>query len=168
MPLLSSLFYSWNWLLGYNVCVILLKTVLHIVGCVFLQELPTGMCWFVQIFGIGCVRKFDKILEVLYVPESREECRVPREYVGLVWDGLCFGFLIVQRRIFQSYNFFHMINETKATTILASRGEFKLSEYSKYKKCEKISFPLMLIFCLHQNFINYDKVKHKMKFLFFL
>lgn len=108
--------------MGYNIAVILTKSVLHVVGCVFLDQLPIYMCWFVQIFGIGCIRKFDKTLETLYGSESREECKVPREYVGLVWDGLCFGFLILQRRIFQSYNFFHMIDETKATTILASRG----------------------------------------------
>lgn len=109
--------------MGYNVAVILTKSVLHIIGCVFLPELPSYMCWFVQILGIGCIRKFGSNMESLYDDDSKEECKVPREYVGLVWDGLCFAFLIMQRRIFQSYNFFHMIDETKATTILASRGK---------------------------------------------
>lgn len=109
--------------MAYNVTVILAKSVLHIIGCVFLAELPVYMCWFVQIFGIGCIRKFDQYFDDLYGTETKEECQVPRQYVGLVWDGLCFVFLIIQRRMFQSYNFFHMIDETKATTILASRGK---------------------------------------------
>lgn len=33
----------------------------------------------------------------------------------------------MQRRLFKSYNFFHLINDTKATTILASRGNFSLN-----------------------------------------
>ncbi|KRT85167.1 hypothetical protein AMK59_3003, partial [Oryctes borbonicus] len=108
---------SWNWLLGYNIVVILSKTILQLVGCVFLVDI--GECWLVQLLGIGCVRKFVTVHHNL--PQNM--CEVPRDYIGLVWDGICFGFLIMQRRIFCSYNFFHVIDETKATTILASRGE---------------------------------------------
>ncbi|GJQ85619.1 hypothetical protein Trydic_g20169 [Trypoxylus dichotomus] len=107
---------SWNGLLGYNVVVILSKTILQLVGCVFLGDISE--CWLVQLLGIGCVRKFNGVPANL--PEDM--CEVPRDYIGLVWDGICFGFLITQRRIFCSYNFFHVIDETKATTILASRG----------------------------------------------
>ena len=74
-----------------------------------------------MLFGIGCVRKFGNIEETAELPIN-SQCKVPREYLGLFWDGLCFGLLIMQKRLFQSYNFFHMINDTKATTILASRG----------------------------------------------
>lgn len=109
-------------MLAYNVAVIFLKTALQIVGCVFIQELPASMCWPVQLFAIGCVRKFGNVEDFIVEQKGSEHCTVPREYIGLVWDGLCFGFLLVQRRIFHSYNFFHMIDEAKATTILASRG----------------------------------------------
>lgn len=50
------------------------------------------------------------------------ECDVPRENIGMVWDGLCFGFLLIQKRLFKSYYFFHIVDETKAMKILASRG----------------------------------------------
>lgn len=50
-----------------------------------------------------------------------EKCTVLKEDVGLVWDCVCFAFLILQLRIFQSYYFCHIINESKASTILASR-----------------------------------------------
>ncbi|XP_063932118.1 piezo-type mechanosensitive ion channel component isoform X3 [Zophobas morio] len=111
----------WDLFLGYNVFVILIKVSLQIVGCIFIQDIPTYACWVIQLFGIGCVKKFGD-LTVQAGLASENECKVPREFVGLVWDGLCFGFMLTQRRIFQSYNFFHLINETKAATILASRG----------------------------------------------
>lgn len=118
---ISKILRSWDWLLGYNVAVILIKTTLQIVGCIYIQNINKHACWPIQLFGIGCVRKFGNLPE-FSGHDDKEECQVPREFVGLVWDGLCFGFLILQRRIFQSYNFFHMIDETKAATILASRG----------------------------------------------
>ncbi|KAK9732190.1 Piezo [Popillia japonica] len=107
----------WNCLLGYNVFVIFFKTILQMVACVFIINFGSH-CWAVQLLGIGCVRKF-VITSKETVPN---QCEVSKDYIGLVWDGICFGFLIIQRRIFCSYGFFHVIDETKATTILASRG----------------------------------------------
>lgn len=46
----------------------------------------------------------------------------------MVWDGLCFGFLLIQLRFFKSYYFFHIVDETKAMSILASRGAELLEE----------------------------------------
>ncbi|XP_044268088.1 piezo-type mechanosensitive ion channel component-like isoform X7 [Tribolium madens] len=112
---------SWDLFLGYNVFVILCKTALQIVGCIFIQDIPNYACWLIQLFGIGCVKKFGDIAVQAGLTDEND-CKVPREYVGLVWDGLCFGFMIMQRRIFTSYNFFHLVNEIKAGSILASRG----------------------------------------------
>lgn len=99
--------------------VIMLKTVLQIIGCIFIKEVELYACWFIQLLGIGCIQKFDNAIRDNL---TEVECSVPREDVGLAWDGVCFAFLILQRRLFKSYNFFHIIDETKATTILASRG----------------------------------------------
>jgi len=49
------------------------------------------------------------------------QCNVPEEDIGLVWDGVCFGFLIMMRRFFTSYYFIHHVNENKAMKVLASR-----------------------------------------------
>jgi hypothetical protein len=49
------------------------------------------------------------------------QCNVPKENSGLVWDGVCFGCLIMMRRLFKSYYFIHQVNENKAMTVLASR-----------------------------------------------
>lgn len=114
--------FRWQWLLGYNVTVIFLKTSFQILGCILIRDIPLNCCWLVQLLGIGCVRKFGD-LDLTDVDDDQEEiCKVPREFIGIAWDGICFGLLIIQRRIFNSYNFFHIVDETKATTILASRG----------------------------------------------
>lgn len=103
--------------------VIFLKCAFQILGCVVIHRIPLNCCWLVQLLGIGCVRKFgDSNLSDIEADEEEEICKVPREFIGIAWDGICFGLLIIQRRIFNSYNFFHMVDETKATTILASRG----------------------------------------------
>ncbi|CAH1971747.1 unnamed protein product [Acanthoscelides obtectus] len=125
---------QWQWLLGYNVSVIFIKTAFQILGCIFIHDIPTNCCWLVQLLGIGCVRKFGaNVVEPSdsdgpLPPGQQEYCTVPREFIGIAWDGLCFGLLIMQRRIFHSYNFFHIVDECKATTILASRGAELIEE----------------------------------------
>lgn len=105
-----------------------MKSILQLVGCVFIKEVQDNACWLVQLLGIGCVKKFGNIVYSAGITDTNT-CNVPREYIGLAWDGVCFGFLILQRRIFSSYNFFHMIDESKAATILASRGMLYILKY---------------------------------------
>ncbi|XP_063977086.1 piezo-type mechanosensitive ion channel component isoform X4 [Diachasmimorpha longicaudata] len=107
----------WNLLLGYNVIVIFSKTILQGVGCVLIQQMEESACWLIQLLGIACLQKF----EGSNLPLSAS-CDVPREDIGMFWDGLCFTFLIIQKRLFKSYYFFHIVDETKAMSILASRG----------------------------------------------
>lgn len=83
-------------------------------------------CPFIQLFGIICVRKFKSPITDL-IPEKLD-CDVPEEDIGMIWDGLCFTFLLFQKRLFKSYYFFHIVNETKAMSILASRGAELLEE----------------------------------------
>lgn len=107
--------FRWQWLIGYNVVVIFLKTSFQILGCMFVKDLPLSLHWLVQLIGVGCVRKFPSPDPSLLVEKA--------DHTGVAWDAICFGFLIIQRRIFNSYNFFHIVDDTKATTILASRGK---------------------------------------------
>ena len=44
----------WDNLIYYNVCVILLKTILQIVGCVYMGQMCRNFCWVLQLFGIAC------------------------------------------------------------------------------------------------------------------
>ncbi|KAK2582220.1 hypothetical protein KPH14_004571 [Odynerus spinipes] len=116
----------WNVLLGYNVIVIFSKSLLQGVGCVLIQELQDSACWLIQLLGIACLKKFHSATDDL--GNGGNTCQVPREDIGMVWDGLCFGFLLIQKRFFKSYYFFHVVDETKAMSILASRGAELLEE----------------------------------------
>ncbi|KAJ0182013.1 hypothetical protein K1T71_002735, partial [Dendrolimus kikuchii] len=121
----------WSWLVRYNVCVVGIKAVLQIAGCLFGKIMQSHACWLVQLLGIGCVDKFaggniSRFIKMSYVKEAG--CSVPQEDIGLAWDGVCFAFLILQRRLFHSYYFYRVIDESKATTVLASRGAELIEE----------------------------------------
>ncbi|XP_075992565.1 piezo type mechanosensitive ion channel component isoform X2 [Anticarsia gemmatalis] len=151
----------WSWLLRYNVSVVVVKTLLQIPGCLFSALMQEHACWLVQLLGIGCVDKFaggniarflkmqyDKMFGLRGWGNKDATCSVPQEDIGLAWDGVCFAFLILQRRLFHSYYFYRVIDESKATTILASRGaelieelrqkQMKVQEEQEVKILEKI------------------------------
>ncbi|XP_013168197.1 PREDICTED: piezo-type mechanosensitive ion channel component isoform X1 [Papilio xuthus] len=121
----------WSWLVRYNVCVVVVKALLQIPGCIFSGAMQARACWLVQLLGIGCVDKFAggniaRFIKMQYDKDSA--CSVPQEDIGLAWDGVCFAFLILQRRLFHSYYFYRVIDESKATTVLASRGAELIEE----------------------------------------
>ncbi|XP_063529378.1 piezo-type mechanosensitive ion channel component isoform X2 [Cydia strobilella] len=121
----------WSWLLRYNVSVVAIKVILQIPGCLFRETTQLHACWLVQLLGIGCVDKFAGTLGSFIKMESYNKdtkCTVPQEDIGLAWDGVCFAFLILQRRLFHSYYFYRVIDESKATTVLASRGAELIEE----------------------------------------
>lgn len=89
-------------------------------------QLEVSACVVVQLFGITCLRKFRSSASEIAL--GKVDCEIPREDIGMVWDGLCFGFLLLQKRLFKSYYFFHIVDETKAMSILASRGAELLEE----------------------------------------
>ncbi|XP_043467301.1 piezo-type mechanosensitive ion channel component isoform X6 [Leptopilina heterotoma] len=122
----------WNLLIGYNVMVILSKALLQGVGCVAIQELEKSACWVIQLLGIACLKKFHST-----GTDYPSTCQVPREDIGMVWDGLCFGFLLMQKRLFKSYYFFHIVDETKAMSVLASRGAELLEELHEKRIIEQ-------------------------------
>ncbi|XP_063838505.1 piezo-type mechanosensitive ion channel component isoform X2 [Ostrinia nubilalis] len=141
----------WSWLLRYNVSVVVVKALLQIPGCIFSSVMQEHACWIVQLLGIGCVDKFAggniaRFLRMQYIKEAA--CSVPQEDIGLAWDGVCFAFLILQRRLFHSYYFYRVIDESKATTVLASRGaelieelrqkQMQIQEEQEVKILEKI------------------------------
>ncbi|XP_035705079.1 piezo-type mechanosensitive ion channel component isoform X2 [Folsomia candida] len=123
----------WNILLSYNVFVICIKCLLQLVGCVFLPALQYNFCWLIQLFGIACLNKFKsessyEINRGLLDGSSNQQCDVPHDEAGMVWDGITFAFLILQRRIFFSYYFFHIRAETEVQAKLASRGAELIEE----------------------------------------
>ena len=97
--------------------------------------MENSACWLIQLLGIACLKKFHSSAADLIINAS--ECEVPREDIGMVWDGLCFGFLLMQKRLFKSYYFFHIVDETKAMSILASRGGELLEELNQKRIIEQ-------------------------------
>lgn len=88
--------------------------------------------YFSQLLGVTCICSQKK------ADPTTDACYVPVEDGGLFWDGVCFAFLIIQRRLFSSHYFCHVINEAKASLILASRGNELIEELrSKEVDAEK-------------------------------
>ncbi|XP_037126743.1 piezo-type mechanosensitive ion channel component 1 isoform X2 [Syngnathus acus] len=108
----------WDCLIIYNVTVIISKNILSILACVFVIEMQKGFCWMIQLFSLVCTVKgyYDPNLV------SDKKCSLPIEEAGIIWDSICFLFLLLQRRVFLSFYFFHVVAELEAFGKQASRG----------------------------------------------
>uniref|UniRef100_F1M208 Piezo-type mechanosensitive ion channel component 2 n=1 Tax=Rattus norvegicus TaxID=10116 RepID=F1M208_RAT len=114
-PIKSILRY-WDWLIAYNVFVITMKNILSIGACGYIGALVRNSCWLIQAFSLACTVKGYKM------PEDDSRCKLPSGEAGIIWDSICFAFLLLQRRVFMSYYFLHVVADIKASQILASRG----------------------------------------------
>ncbi|XP_035907430.1 piezo-type mechanosensitive ion channel component isoform X4 [Anopheles stephensi] len=118
----------WNILICYNVFVIGAKALLQLFGCLFLENLVNNNCWVMQLLGMNCLSSALPPLPPGTV-DPGEQCNIPDPSdAGLFWDGMCFAFLLLQRRLFSSHYFCHIINESKASKYLASRGAELIEE----------------------------------------
>ncbi|EDW25357.1 GL26552 [Drosophila persimilis] len=123
---INTIISRWKWLLAFNVANILIKTSFQMAGCLFMTPLTTHCCWLVHMLGITCTSNVLK--EPLMLTEETDlilapgECPKITHQVVLLWDTICFAFIIFQLRIFKSHYFCHIITDTKANNILASRG----------------------------------------------
>nr|XP_051707396.1 piezo-type mechanosensitive ion channel component 2 isoform X3 [Oryctolagus cuniculus] len=114
-PIKSILRY-WDWLIAYNVFVITMKNILSIGACGYIGTLVKNSCWLIQAFSLACTVKGYKM------PDDDSSCKLPSGEAGIIWDSICFAFLLLQRRVFMSYYFLHVVADIKASQILASRG----------------------------------------------
>ncbi|XP_051565072.1 piezo-type mechanosensitive ion channel component 1 isoform X1 [Myxocyprinus asiaticus] len=108
----------WDCLIIYNVAVIISKNILSILACVFVVEMQKNFCWVIQLFSLVCTVKG------YYDPKSvyDKECSLPVEEAGIIWDSICFFFLLLQRRVFLSFYFLHVSADLQASARQASRG----------------------------------------------
>ncbi|KAK2530159.1 Piezo1 [Columba guinea] len=72
------------------------------------------------------------------------DCSLPVEEAGIIWDSICFFFLLLQRRVFLSYYFLHVMLDLQASALQASRGValFKASTLKRmrfHRQAEKKS-----------------------------
>ncbi|XP_033159442.1 piezo-type mechanosensitive ion channel component isoform X2 [Drosophila mauritiana] len=123
---IHTIIFRWKWLLAFNVANILIKTSFQMAGCLFMTQLTKDCCWLVHMLGITCTSNV--LTEQIMLPDEAElalkpgECPKITHQVVLLWDTICFAFIIFQLRIFKSHYFCHIITDTKANNILASRG----------------------------------------------
>lgn len=70
------------------------------------------------------------------------ECSFSDNPSGLFLDGVCFCFLMIQKRIFGSYYFTYLVKDIKAQQVLASRGaelihEIQAKEVMEQEEAER-------------------------------
>ncbi|KAA8578103.1 hypothetical protein FQN60_002568 [Etheostoma spectabile] len=142
-PVRSILLY-WDCLIGYNVFVITMKNILSILACGFIKSLVMNHCWLIQLFSLACTIKGYTRPE----QQSSKQCELPSDEAGIIWDGVCFCFLLLQRRVFRSQYFLYVVLDLQNTQLLASRGA-ELFEASTLKavrarlEMEKTSMDLL-------------------------
>uniref|UniRef100_A0A8C8BN11 Piezo type mechanosensitive ion channel component 1 n=1 Tax=Otus sunia TaxID=257818 RepID=A0A8C8BN11_9STRI len=108
----------WDCLILYNITVIISKNMLSLLSCVFVQQMQNNFCWVIQLFSLVCTVKG------YYDPKEMgkdHDCSLPVEEAGIIWDSICFFFLLLQRRIFLSYYFLHVMLDLQASALQASR-----------------------------------------------
>ncbi|XP_042653559.1 piezo-type mechanosensitive ion channel component 1 isoform X2 [Tyto alba] len=109
----------WDCLILYNITVIISKNMLSLLSCVFVQQMQSNFCWVIQLFSLVCTVKG------YYDPKEMgkdHDCSLPVEEAGIIWDSICFFFLLLQRRVFLSYYFLHVMLDLQASALQASRG----------------------------------------------
>uniref|UniRef100_A0A4W3IZH5 Piezo type mechanosensitive ion channel component 1 (Er blood group) n=1 Tax=Callorhinchus milii TaxID=7868 RepID=A0A4W3IZH5_CALMI len=105
----------WDCLIMYNVMVIISKNMLSLLACVFLKQLQSNFCWLIQLFSLHCT------IKGYYNELQHKDCSLAIGEAGIIWDSICFFFLLLQRRIFLSYYFIHVAADLRASTLQASR-----------------------------------------------
>ncbi|XP_066099071.1 piezo-type mechanosensitive ion channel component 1 isoform X2 [Saccopteryx bilineata] len=112
----------WDCLILYNVTVIISKNMLSLLSCVFVEQMQSSFCWVIQLFSLVCTVKGYYDPREMQMLGRDQDCLLPIEEAGVLWDSVCFLFLLLQRRVFLSYYFLHVRAELQATSLQASRG----------------------------------------------
>lgn len=80
------------------------------------------MAWFKWLNIIKNAYYNSSYTDGFFFPATNNaDCKLPSGEAGIIWDSICFAFLLLQRRVFMSYYFLHVVADIKASQILASR-----------------------------------------------
>uniref|UniRef100_W5K166 Piezo type mechanosensitive ion channel component 2 n=1 Tax=Astyanax mexicanus TaxID=7994 RepID=W5K166_ASTMX len=112
---IKKLLHYWDFLIAYNVFVITMKNIFSLLACGYIDSMQKNSCWLIQLLSLACTIKE-------YTPPNTDRCDLPKDEAGIIWDSICFSFLLLQRRVFMSYYFLHVVADIRAGQILASRG----------------------------------------------
>nr|XP_034339397.1 piezo-type mechanosensitive ion channel component 1 isoform X8 [Crassostrea gigas] len=113
---------SWNTFLCYTFFVIFLKASLQLLGCVYIDYLYDNQCWLIQLLGLTCLSPSKTYSPGVIEGSDGFDCKVEKDDSGLSWDVVCFTFLLLQLRIYNSHYFRHIIASAEAQNALAARG----------------------------------------------
>uniref|UniRef100_A0A4W6FQJ1 Piezo type mechanosensitive ion channel component 2 n=1 Tax=Lates calcarifer TaxID=8187 RepID=A0A4W6FQJ1_LATCA len=116
---IKKILHYWDFLIAYNIFVITMKNILSILACGYINTLIKKQCWLIQLLSLACTIKDYKINTR---QDDMQRCELPSNEAGIIWDSICFAFLLLQRRVFMSYYFLHVVADIRASQILASRG----------------------------------------------
>ncbi|KAM4767077.1 piezo-type mechanosensitive ion channel component 1 [Cyanocitta cristata] len=109
----------WDCLILYNITVIISKNMLSLLSCVFVQQMQNNFCWVIQLFSLVCTVKGYYDSKAM---AKDHDCTLPVEEAGIIWDSICFFFLLLQRRIFLSSYYLHVMWDLQASALQPSRG----------------------------------------------
>lgn len=122
---LQNIYYiicRWNFLIAFNVfnittkvCVIVIGNLLNIKDKQDYQSLFAVMQYDPVVPQLEKYKQSEEVDNYYYGPSSF----IFRN--SLIWHAIIFAFLIFQHRIFRSYYFCHIIMDTQANSVLASR-----------------------------------------------
>ncbi|KAI4904294.1 hypothetical protein NFI96_010885 [Prochilodus magdalenae] len=115
---IKSILHYWDFLIAYNVFVITMKNILSIAACGYIKALVANHCWLIQLFSLACTIKGYSRPE----QQANKQCELPSDEAGIIWDSICFASLLLQRRVFMSYYFLHVVADIRSSQVLASRG----------------------------------------------
>ncbi|XP_061654308.1 piezo-type mechanosensitive ion channel component 2 [Phyllopteryx taeniolatus] len=119
---IKKILHYWDFLIAYNIFVITMKNILSILACGYINSLIPNKCWLIQLFSLACTIKEYNINTNQEHLNVDQRCELPSDEAGIIWDSICFAFLLLQRRVFMSYYFLHVVADIRASQILASRG----------------------------------------------
>ncbi|TRY98064.1 hypothetical protein DNTS_004436, partial [Danionella cerebrum] len=118
-PVRSILRY-WDCLIAYNIFVITMKNILSIAACGYIKALVLNHCWLIQLFSLACtIKGYSKPEQ----PAHQKQCELPNDEAGIIWDSVCFAFLLLQRRAFNSCYHKHTVQHIRSSLLLASRQQ---------------------------------------------
>ncbi|CAF1213486.1 unnamed protein product [Rotaria magnacalcarata] len=130
---------SWNYLIYYCFSVIFLKTCLQVVVCMLLYPSSTctvtsrtsSFCIIVDLF-VPCLKSYFKPPSDCYVSykDPNEQCDRDAADASLFMDGVCMIFLLLQKRMFGSYYWEHIVTELRSQAKLASQGAALFNQIS--------------------------------------
>ncbi|XP_026520873.1 piezo-type mechanosensitive ion channel component 2-like [Notechis scutatus] len=114
---LRDILRPWDYLIAYTTLVITVKNLLAVGSCAYLNKLQINYCWLIQTFAMYCTIPGYEV-----DPPNNEICELPKNEAGILWDAVCFTFLLIQRRVFMSHYYLYIVTDLKATDFLASRA----------------------------------------------